>query len=92
MKITSLELQILKGITKSDFYENGQGSVVYGWSVYETCGIPRKSCPGVVSSLVKKGLVGVDGSGDERALWITTLGYDTLTEMGLMNAEGYFTK
>ena len=90
MNITPLELVLLKGITRSDFYENGQASIVYGWSVYETCGINRKSCPGVVSSLSKKGLVGIEGEGTEHCLWITPLGYKTLTDLGIMDEAGQF--
>ena len=55
--LTPLELQALKTITCSDFYENGRDSIVWDFSVYEICDIPRRSRAGVYSSLVQKGLI-----------------------------------
>jgi hypothetical protein len=57
--LTDLELQGLKSITHSDFYENGKESVVWDYSVYDICPFSGKTRSGVFSSLVQKGLVNI---------------------------------
>jgi len=57
MDCTTLELQGLQSITNSDFYECGRNSIVWDFSVYDVCTIPKRSRAGVYSSLVQKGLV-----------------------------------
>jgi hypothetical protein len=59
MELTALELQGLKAITHSDFYENGRESIVWDFSVYENCPFTGKTRSGVFSSLVQKGIVNV---------------------------------
>lgn len=56
-KLTPLELQALHSITYSDFYENGRKSIVWDFSVYDGCSIPKRSRAGVYSSLVQKGII-----------------------------------
>ena len=55
--LTPLELTALQTITQSDFYENGRESVVWDFSVYDICSIPKRSRSGVYSSLVQKDLI-----------------------------------
>jgi len=55
--LTELELEALKTITYSDFYENGRESVLWDYSVYEICNIPSRKRGGVYGSLEKKELV-----------------------------------
>jgi hypothetical protein len=55
--LTELELEALKTITYSDFYENGRESILWDYSVYEICDIPASKRGGVYGSLEKKGLV-----------------------------------
>ena len=57
MELTTFELQALKSITQSDFYECGRGSVTWDFSVYDICPIPSRSRAGVFSSLVQKGII-----------------------------------
>lgn len=59
MEITSLELQGLKAITHSDYYENGRDSVLWDFSVYDCCPFKGKTRSGVFSSLAQKGLVNI---------------------------------
>lgn len=75
-KITPKERQMLIAIIESE-YQNGQndpiGCAVWTWS---TTGWAGKSAGGIITSLVKKGLVGIDGAkGDEACIWITEAGY-----------------
>ena len=55
--ITPLELDALKAITYSDFYENGRESVLWDYSVYDVCDIPSRKRGGVFASLSTKGLI-----------------------------------
>lgn len=57
MELTTFELQALKSITQSDFYEQGRKSIVWDYSVYDQCTIPTRSRAGVYSSLVQKGII-----------------------------------
>ena len=57
IKITSLELQALQTLTYSDFYERGRDSILWDFSVYDICTIPKRSRAGVYSSLVQKGFI-----------------------------------
>lgn len=57
--LTDLELQALRAITESDFYENGRDSVPWDFSVYDCCPFTGKKRSGVFSSLVQKGLVAI---------------------------------
>ena len=55
--ITELEIEALKAITHSDFYENGRESVLWDYSVYDACSIPSRSRGGVFASLSTKGII-----------------------------------
>ncbi len=57
MELTNFELQALKSITHSDFYEQGRDSITWDFSVYDICPIPSRSRAGVFSSLVQKGII-----------------------------------
>jgi hypothetical protein len=57
INLTDLELQALKAITQSDFYENERESIVWDYSVYDICEFKGKTRSGVFSSLVQKGLI-----------------------------------
>jgi len=57
MELTTLELQGLQTITRSDFYERGRDSIVWDFSVYDICPFTGKTRSGVFSSLVQKGII-----------------------------------
>ena len=57
LKLTDLEIQALKAITYSDFYENGRDSILWDYLVYYCCPFTGKTRSGVFSSLVQKGLI-----------------------------------
>ena len=57
--ITELEMEALKAITYSDFYENGRESVLWDFSVYDACSIPKTSRGGVFASLSTKGIIAI---------------------------------
>lgn len=55
--LTDLELQAIKAITHSDYYESGRESIVWDFSVYDCCPFTGKTRSGVFSSLVQKGII-----------------------------------
>lgn len=57
--LTELEIKALKSITWSDFYENGRESVLWDYSVYDVCDIPKTSRGGVFASLSSKGIINI---------------------------------
>lgn len=59
MDITKLELEGLKTITHSDFYERGRDSITWDFSVYDICSLKGKTRSGVFSSLSQKGLIAI---------------------------------
>jgi len=59
IQLTDLEIQALKAITYSDFYEQGRDSIVWDWSAYDCCSFTGKTRSGVFSSLVQKGIIHV---------------------------------
>lgn len=108
--LTELELQALKAITHSDFYENGRESILWDFSVYDACSIPKHSRGGVFASLSTKGLINIqegekkfnidkDGNKTLNPYWspdaygtmhITTLGYEVLDNLQLIDENGSF--
>lgn len=62
INVTSNELEALRGIDHSE-YGDCITTPVWSFSVTENCLLKTRSVPGVVSSLVKKGLVTVSDSG-----------------------------
>lgn len=80
--MTKLEWKMLRNIAENEFAP-GNGAVPetyadtgYVWSNCLDCGpeeISSKSIPGIVSALVKKGLVGSDGV---ECCWLTQAGFN----------------
>jgi hypothetical protein len=56
--LTDLEIQALKAITHSDYYD-GRDSIVWDWSAYDCCSFTGKTRSGVFSSLSQKGIINV---------------------------------
>ncbi len=81
-KTTELEREVLQAIIDSDFHDAQDpiGNWVWSWSCnpwMETA--DAKKFPGVVTSLIKKGLAKNDGNeGDEACLTITQEGWDAI--------------
>ena len=76
--LTDIERQALQGIMDSDFQdgETGAGRQVWSWSANP---FPNKrTFSGAMSSLVKKGLAGACGEGDDACVWITEAGLAAL--------------
>jgi hypothetical protein len=81
--ITSNEAEVLNAILKSDYQvadEKDQvvGYAVWTFSVADYVEAQGKAFSGVVSSLVKKGLVGSQEDGDDSIIWITNEGWDAI--------------
>ena len=84
--ITELERQVMQGILDSEYADGNPGdeengsAEIWAWSI--RCKVARSSIPGVVASLVKKGLVRCQ-DGDtkkEDTLWLTGAGVKALRE------------
>lgn len=75
--ITKLEHDvIINGIGKSDFFDNCSNGMVWSDDLIDTCEITTSTqLPGVVSSLVKKGLVSSNEMGVRATLQLTAEGY-----------------
>jgi hypothetical protein len=59
---------------------SGADVAVWTWSVSDTfaCDYPRRSFPGVVASLNKKGLTGSDEAGEDSTIWLTEAGAEQI--------------
>lgn len=78
-KLTKLEIQGIQGILTSEYdTDNIVGRCVWTWSA-NTFDSP-KTFSGVVSSLVKKGLVKAEDLGDDATLCLLQAGWDALKE------------
>lgn len=85
MNLTALETKLLRNIALNE-YAPGNGAEPAShadcgavWSNCLDCGpetIAPTSIPGVVASLVKKGLVWQEGSGREAVVALTSAGFD----------------
>ena len=84
MNITEKEMNILKGITRSDFYEDGRESLIWTWSIESNLSGGTRN--GVIRSLVKKGLI----ESGEKTTNITPKGYAALDERNLIDENGNF--
>jgi hypothetical protein len=73
MKITVSELKVLEALDASE-YGDVLTDPVWTFSVTEECGIASASVAGVVSSLVKKGLVWAGGTSRDATLQMTEAG------------------
>jgi hypothetical protein len=82
--LTEKELQSLKAIIKSDYYQ-GVDSKVWDWSVYESLSFKGKVRSGVFSSLTQKGLVEIYFD----TIGITKQGYELLKEINMVCEKGY---
>lgn len=81
-QLTELEKQVLEGINNSD-YGDELGSQIWAWSC--KCPIAEtKQISGVISSLVKKGLVEGQDEGDDATIWLTELGIYVCREENLL--------
>ena len=57
--LTPNEIEVLKTITYSDFYENGRDSIVWDFSVLDYLDMTPRTRSGVFSSLEQKGYINV---------------------------------
>jgi predicted transcriptional regulator len=86
VKLTELEKDVIVAITENE-YSDVPGNPVWSWSVADNCKITHKDqVSGVVSSLVKKGLVECyDDRGKDSTVHLTDAGikvYHGIKEKG----------
>lgn len=93
MKITPNELEVLNGIYDSDYRDGNDpvGYPVWSWSANPWEGGPKaRSFGGVVTSLVRKGLITQGGGfGREAVVALTKLGEDTRQSLKPVVPEGF---
>ena len=78
-KLTAIEAQALRGILDSNYLD---GAAPVDWPVWTWSANPfasKRTFSGAVSSLVRKGLAKVGGSGEEATIQITQAGFDAYT-------------
>lgn len=75
MEITDKERAVLKGIIDSEYNGDNGRNPIWSWSI--RCNLPKRTIPGVVGSLAKKGLVQCDKgeTKDEDTVVLTEAGY-----------------
>lgn len=83
--LTELEKIVLKEITEDDFYEDGLNSVIWADVFIDCCSIPSKESRGVLSSLIKKGIINPIMRGRDGVISFTNLGKQIMIELGFAN-------
>jgi hypothetical protein len=86
VKLTALEVDVLKGLYASEYHDGGPQPYIWSWAIRNQLATPAQ-LPGVVSSLAKKGITRSDGSGEERAVAVTELGAQVARELGIYTEE-----
>lgn len=87
--LTALEAEALEGCYRSDYYSGSGRPQVWSWSVTDACcgrGPGRataRQMSGIISSLVKKGLVTCDGDGEDASITVTEKGHRVAFELNL---------
>lgn len=88
-KLTELEIDVLDGCYRSEYTSGGNHFAIWSWSC-----APRKAgikqVAGVVSSLVKKGIVTCGGSGtkdDDNTIDVTPLGIEVARSLGFFTVQ-----
>jgi hypothetical protein len=91
-KLTRLEMDVLAGCYASNYTDGYESFAIWSWSM-EPMITTEKQRAGVVSSLVKKGIVTCGGSGskdDDNTIDVTSLGIKVARHLGIYNDEtGY---
>jgi DNA-binding transcriptional regulator PaaX len=72
-KVTDMERAVLGAYFRTD-YGDGPGSETWSFDVISHSGIEGRQARGAMSSLVKKGLIYVNGSGKDAATALTEAG------------------
>jgi len=76
--LTDMEKDVILSIANSE-YSDEPGDPIWSWNIADNTKITKKEqVSGVVSSLVKKGLVGSDGQseGNDSCTWLTKKGIE----------------
>lgn len=83
IELTEMELTTLNDITKDDFYEEGLDSVLWADVFIDyTSSIPNKQVRGVLSSLIKKGVINPIERGRDGVIEFTEKGKQLMKELG----------
>jgi hypothetical protein len=92
INLTLLERDVLGGIYASNYTDGGPRPMIWSWSM-EPKVATQAQRPGVVASLVKKGVVTCGGTGtkdDDKTIDVTDIGVECATALGIWSKEdGY---
>lgn len=80
--LTTLERTILHDITTDDFYDNGLDSTIWADCFLDTTNVPSKEVRGVLSSLIKKGILKPILKGRDGVIAFTNYGKEVMRELG----------
>ena len=89
-KLTEFEIDALRACYFNEYDCDALAPTVWAWSVTENCETVNASqISGVISSLVKKGVVKSQGKGEESVIYPTEIGVSIAGKKGWL--EGRFT-
>lgn len=92
MNITELEKKVMQGILRSEFNDGSEKShPIWSWSI-RADGVAKKSIPGVVASLAKKGLAICDGEGKESCVCLSDEGMKMLAASAVRQPESWLSR
>lgn len=83
IQLTDMEKRVLDDITHDDFYEEGLDSVIWADVFCDiTSSIPAKQVRGILSSLIKKGIIYPIEKGRDGCISFTMYGKNVMTALG----------
>lgn len=86
VKLTDLETDVLWACYYNEYHQRGSGQcpAVWSFSVTDNCRVAKpEQVSGVVSSLVKKGLLTSDMVDSDQAIEVTPAGHELALELGI---------
>ena len=82
VQLTDMEKQTLHDFTQDDFYESGLDSVLWADNFVDFSSYDSKQTRGILSSLVKKGIIKPISKGRYGVICLTELGKEVMRELG----------
>lgn len=82
VELTESEKQTLEDITNDNFYEDGLDSIIWADCFMDTTTIGPRKCRGVLSSLIKKGIINPIAKGRDGTISFTDAGKELMIQLG----------
>lgn len=83
VQLTDMEKQTLHDFTQDDFYESGLDSVLWADNFLDFSSYNSKQTRGILSSLVKKGIIKPILKGRDGVICLTELGKEVMRALGI---------